>query len=157
MSKILLVLGCGHKPVVAPTGWVAVNHDLTAHAKHVTAVHDLNVLPWPWADSSVRQIQAHSVLEHLTITLVASMNECWRIITPRGQIDLKLPLWNVDRSHDDPTHRFLVGLGIYDNFDPTTERGRTYGKLYDIRPWRLLLSQADAGATCVRGILEAVK
>ncbi len=153
MSKILLNLGCGDDIRQAPgPGWVAVNHDVRQRPG-VDETWDLNRLPWPWARNSVHVLIAHSVLEHLTLTLVESINECWRIVRPGGKLDLKLPLWNRGRSYLDPTHRWLVAVGVLDNFDPETERGRKYGELYGILPWRIEYQHADAKATCLRGIL----
>lgn len=67
-------------------------------------VHDLNVLPWPWADNSVEHIKAWDVLEHLN-TRIAVLNEIWRILVPGGHVHITVPdaaqgsgMWQ------DPTH-----------------------------------------------------
>lgn len=155
--KLLVNLGCGDKLVQPPgAGWVAVQHDLVKHRPQVDVVWDLNVRPRPWADGSVSQVIAHSVFEHLTLTLVDSMNEAWRILKVNGQLDMKLPLYNRKKSWLDPTHRWFVAEGILDNFDPTKERGKRYGRLYGIRPWHIEIQGADEYATCLRGILTKV-
>ncbi len=154
MSKVLLNLGCGDDIRQSPgPGWVVINHDKARYREGVDETHDLNILPWPWVSNSIHILVAHSVLEHLTLMLVESFNECWRIIKPGGRLDVKLPLWDRPKAHDDPTHRWYVGMGTLDTFDPGTERGKRYGTLYGILPWRVDYQAADPGATCLRGIL----
>lgn len=157
----MLNLGCGADIRQAPgPGWVVLNVDRVAHSKHVDQIVDLNRLPWPWVSDSIWLVVAHSVLEHLAVPPVAAMNECWRVLRPGGRLDLKLPLWNSPKAHQDPTHRWFVAPGWLDSFDPETERGRAYGELYNILPWRIEVQEARKGATCLRGILvkrEAVK
>lgn len=157
--KVLLNLGCGNRPLPHPKGggvWVVINHDLTRHAPWVTQTWDLNKFPWPWPEGSIHQVHAHSVLEHLTIDLVTSMNECWRILKPNGRLDLKLPLWNRHLAYADPTHRWFVCRETLDNFDPTTERGQEYA-FYGIMPWRILKVSMPSTAHCLRAELEALK
>ncbi len=155
--KVLLNLGCGAKPLSSPKrGWVVINHDLWKHSDFVDETWDLDLLPWPWADGTIHQVYAHSILEHLEQNLLVSMNECWRILKPNGKIDLKLPLWSKDVSHDDPTHRWFVGTHGLDIYDPTTRRGADYGSLYGIRPWRIVKQVTSPEAHCLRGVLEKV-
>lgn len=154
-----MVLGSGNRPLNAPNpNWIVINHDRDFYAKHVTEVWDLNRTPWPWGDGSISQVVAHSVLEHLSLSLVQSMNECWRILKPGGKLDLKLPVWNADRSWDDPTHLWFVGSHWLDNFDWSRPRGKTYAKLYGIMPWQIVSEEPPgADGVCLRGILQAVK
>jgi len=127
----VLNLGCGNKTIA----W-ATNHDLMER-DGVDVVWDLNVLPWPWEDNSVDFVIARSVFEHLEHNLLVSMNETWRILAPGGIVEIKLPYWNAEVSYDDPTHRYVYGLGIFDEFDPDTKRGRQYG-FYSGRKWKIL-------------------
>jgi ubiquinone/menaquinone biosynthesis C-methylase UbiE len=85
---------------------------------------------------SFNSILARAVLEHLDIDLLTAVNECWRVLKPNGEISIKLPYWNHERSYDDPTHRYAVGLGVFDVFDPTTLRGKEY-HFYTDRKWKL--------------------
>lgn len=128
----VLNLGAGNKPIADAT-----NHDRIKHRDQIDVAWDLNELPWPWADESYDQIVAHAVLEHLDIDLVASLDECWRILRPGGKVRLKLPYWNSDISHRDPTHRWFYSLGSFDQFDPDRKRGREY-KFYTDRHWRIV-------------------
>lgn len=127
-----LNLGCGNKPMAN-----AVNHDLVRHRAEVDVVHDLNVLPWPWADGSFDQVVARAVLEHLRITLLESVNECWRVLRPGGTLWMKLPHWQHDMGWIDPTHYWHFSLKTVDLFDPRTRYGKEYA-FYQVRPWRIV-------------------
>jgi predicted SAM-dependent methyltransferase len=128
----ILNLGAGNKPIKG-----AVNHDRVQHRPEIDVAHDLNVLPWPFEDNSFDKIAALAVFEHLDIDLVHSLDECWRILRPGGQLVLKLPMWNSPMSYDDPTHRWRFTPRVLDQFCPETERGRRYG-FYTDRHWRFV-------------------
>jgi len=127
----VLNLGCGNQILA----W-ATNHDLMKR-DGIDVVWDLNVLPWPWEDNSFDFVIARSVFEHLQHDLLTSMNEAWRILAPGGIIEVKLPYWNAEVSYNDPTHRYVYGLGIFDEFDPDTKRGQQY-RFYGKRKWKIL-------------------
>lgn len=127
----LLNLGAGNRIIAG-----AVNNDWIAHRPEIDAVWDLNELPWPWEDGSFDRIEAIAVLEHLTINLIESIDECWRVLRPMGQLRIKLPAWDHERSWDDVTHVHKVGAGALDQFDPRTERGRNYA-FYTRRKWAI--------------------
>jgi SAM-dependent methyltransferase len=152
MTMRILNLGCGHRLIGN-----AVNHDVTQHRPEIDVVHDLNRVPWPWPDNSFDQVVARSVFEHLSHDLVRSMDECWRILAPKGQIFLKLPLWNSESAHDDPTHRWYFTIHSFDQFDPTTRRGVDYG-FYTPRKWRLLEPPiVNRSGSSVQARLEVLK
>jgi SAM-dependent methyltransferase len=127
-----LNLGCGGD---VREGFV--NVDLRKHSPRVDVAHDLNDLPWPWADESCELIVAKAVLEHLRITLIDSLNECWRILHPGGRLWLKIPYWKHGNSYLDPTHYWQFDLHTPDIFDPDTEYGHRYG-FYTDRKWRIV-------------------
>jgi len=128
----VLNLGCGNRLIAG-----AINHDRVWHRPEVDVVWDLNELPWPWADDSLDLVVAYAFLEHLHITLIESVNECWRILRPGGELYMKLPYWNADDTYRDPTHRWRFSLGVCDIFDPTTKYGARYG-FYGIKPWQIV-------------------
>jgi SAM-dependent methyltransferase len=128
----ILNLGAGNR--IVPN---ATNHDLTRHRPEITATHDLNDTPWPWDDESFDEIQAISVFEHLAITLVEAMDECWRILKPEGQVIVKYPLWNTPTAHDDPTHRWYWSKKVLEVFDPDTKYGQDH-PYYTDRKWEIM-------------------
>lgn len=148
----ILNLGCGNKLMTDPG---SINHDLTKHRPEVDVAWDLNELPWPWADNSFDSIVAASVLEHLRINLVESLDECWRILRPEGTIHLKLPFWEHANAYADPTHYWRFGLNTLDYFDPTTKLGSQYG-FYTTRKWKIVkranLNQAESSIIAAMGV-----
>lgn len=128
----VLNLGCGNKILEG-----AVNHDLHRHRSEIDVVWDLNKIPWPWADEQFDFINAAAVFEHLNIDLLVSMNECWRLLKLEGTVRVKLPHWNSDLAHQDPTHRWYYSVKSFDQFDPSTERGQRYS-FYTPYKWKIL-------------------
>ena len=128
----VLNLGCGNQLIDG-----AVNHDRTLHRSGIDVAHDLNELPWPWADESFNMIVALAVLEHLKLTLIESVSECWRILRPDGIVYLKLPHWQHEHSYVDPTHYWAFSLRTCDVFDPATRYGKQYG-FYCDRKWTII-------------------
>ena len=146
-----LNLGAGNKIVAE-----AVNHDISKHRPEIDVVHDLNVLPWPWADGSFDKIVAWSVFEHLNIDLVASLNECHRILRTGGGLSLKLPVWNSEGSYDDVTHRWRFSLRSLDQFCPETDRGRAYG-FYTAQHWKYVKApRMNKAGTSIYATLETL-
>jgi len=125
----VLNLGAGNHPAKD-----AVNHDLHKYRSEIDVVHDLNRLPWPWEDNSFDLILASSVFEHLEITLVQALDECWRILRPEGCVRVKVPHWKHDNAYADPTHRWVFSPRVFDVFVPDTRRGSELG-FYTNRKW----------------------
>lgn len=75
-----LNLGCNddHKP-----GYLNVDQ-----APPADFVSDL-AKAWPWEDSTVEEIFAHDVFEHLP--KIHAMNEAWRVLRAGGRLDLAVP------------------------------------------------------------------
>lgn len=131
MSADVLNLGAGNKPLEN-----AVNHDRIKHRPEIAVAHDLNVLPWPWEDSSFGHIVAHSVFEHLDIDLVQVLDECWRILRSGGRLSVKVPHWQHDNAYADPTHRWRYSLRSFEVFVPDTPLGKEHS-FYTRCKWQL--------------------
>jgi len=132
-----LNLGCGTD---LRDGWI--NHDKVKHTKHIHP-HDLNILPWPWKENSFERVDAISVFEHLQITLIEALDECWRIIAPGGLLHIKYPLLGSPFIHDDPTHRWFWSELVTD----FVIKGTKYEKscpFYTNRKWKLVTRNISA-------------
>jgi len=129
----------------------AVNHDVLKHRPEIDVVHNLNVRPWPWADSTFEIIVAKSVFEHLEITLIEAMDECWRILKPGGVIYVKVPYWQGEQAWMDPQHRWRWAPHVFDWFDASTRYGQEYG-YYTARKWQIVkpaeLNKAQSSIHC---------
>ena len=66
---------------------------------------DLSVCPWPWLDSTITEIIAYDIVEHLP-DRVLTMNEIHRVLIDGGIVRIEVP----DAAHgpgfwQDPTHK----------------------------------------------------
>lgn len=96
-----LNLGCGRDK---RPGYVNVDKHAVLEPDMVV---DLEAPPWPFADSTVDEIVAHHVLEHLgqaTDTFLAIIREMYRVLKPGGTIDIAVPHPRSDLYLGDPTH-----------------------------------------------------
>jgi hypothetical protein len=118
---MILNLGCGNDPMDG-----AVNHDLVRHSPHVNVAHDLEIVPWPWADDTFAQIVAQDLLEHLRLGFIAFFNECWRIMQPDGTVHIRTPMWNSPNAVIDPTHVRCYHPESFHYLDPRTAWGHKY-------------------------------
>lgn len=125
-----LNLGCSDRLL---TGWI--NVDIVPPCDQVVDLAG----PWPWADSSVDEILAEDVIEHLP-NKRKTMNELWRVLKPGGVARIQVPhATNGDGGHCDPTH---VSMWTQSDFEyyvseiPERERFRSspyYGIKADFR------------------------
>jgi SAM-dependent methyltransferase len=93
-----LNLGCGQIKI---PGYLGVDKIKTAETD---VVHDLDVRPYPFAESSIVEIIADNVLEHVVL-LLPTMEELYRILEPNGIIKIRVPYAKSDAAFKDPTHK----------------------------------------------------
>jgi len=93
-NSLRLNLGCSDAHV---KGWT--NVDLCPPADEIA---DLSQR-WPWNDSSVAEVKAWDVFEHLPSKL-HTMNECHRVLKAGGKLDLFVPTTDGRGAFQDPTH-----------------------------------------------------
>lgn len=115
-----LLLGCGNsrrkKLAVGSLEWdelVTIDHDPDCGAD---VIHDLEITPWPFADSSFDEIHAYEVLEHLGQqgdfrSFFAHFHEIWRILKPDGLLFATVPHWKSQWAWGDPSHRRVITPG----------------------------------------------
>ena len=115
---------------------------------------------WPWPDSSVQEVKAWDIFEHLP-NKTYTMNEAHRVLVPGGRLDLFVPTTDGRGAFQDPTHvsfwtpndlfyfcqeyqewqRFHLAYGITAHFRVIEQNHAEYPN----RVWKL------------RAILEAIK
>ncbi len=109
-----LNLGCGN---AKRAGWV--NADKFAGCAPDQIV-DLEVSPWPWADSSVTEVALIHALEHLGATTdgyLGMVQELWRVCVSEARIEIVVPHPRSDAFLNDPTHVRAItpdGLALFD-------------------------------------------
>ena len=106
-------------------------------------------LPWPWEDSSVDEIYAADIFEHLP-NRIHTMNEAWRVLRPGGILRMECPdaakgagqwqdpthvtSWTPNGlqyfTHGSPAHkRFAAAYGITARFEIINVTERQYWEL----------------------------
>lgn len=120
-SLAKLNLGCGEDIVDG-----MVNVDMVP-IDGVDVVHDLDTGPWPWKDESVSYIKASHVFEHVD-NPVLFMCESWRVLAPRGILDIRCPYYQHPNSHTDPTHRRHCTHHTWEYWCPGMPLHQAYGQ-----------------------------
>jgi len=123
--------------------------------------------PWPWPDSSVEEILAHDVIEHLPDKRL-TMNEMWRVLKPGGIVRIQVPdASEGDGGYCDPTHVSYWTRSSFEYFEHGTferERFRNsayYGVAADFRVLHMDRTRHErrrGGFVMeIQAVLEAVK
>jgi SAM-dependent methyltransferase len=116
-----LLIGCGSArdrriSIRGRTGWtelVTLDHN-PDHKPDV--VHDLEVLPYPFADDTFDEIHAYEVLEHIGRqgdwkAFFAQFSEFWRILKPAGALAATCPSYRSIWAWGDPSHTRVLTSG----------------------------------------------
>ena len=62
---------------------------------------------WPWEDNSVEEIHCSHMIEHLdSKQRIHFINECYRVMKPKGKVTIITPHWNSCRAYGDLTHQW---------------------------------------------------
>lgn len=117
---MILNVGCGPAPLEG-----AVNLDMT-DGPGIDVVHNLDVFPWPFEDSSFDEVRAIQVFEHVGEP-VGFMNEAWRVLVPGGLLMIYVPHWKSQNSFTDPTHKRHCTEETFDYWCPGTPLGDRLG------------------------------
>jgi SAM-dependent methyltransferase len=113
-----LNLGCGTD---IRTDWVNLDR---AALPGVDVVHDLSVLPLPFASGEFTHICAKDVLEHLDY--IPLLRELHRILATGGTLEIQVPHFTAAANYIDPTHRRLFSIRTFEFFAASCPFGREY-------------------------------
>ncbi len=72
--------------------------------------------PWPWSDSSVEEILAFDVVEHLPDKR-QTLNEIWRVLVPGGKATIEVPTIRGVGAVCDPTHVSYWSAGDFEYYE----------------------------------------
>ena len=109
-----LNLGCGR---FKRDGFV--NVDTVPECKP-DVLHDLNDMPYPFADDQFQLVEADHVLEHLSDPF-AAMRELHRIVEAGGTVRIRVPHFSRGFTHPEHKRGFNTTFPLY--FDPGFEGG----------------------------------
>ena len=114
-----LNLGCG---LDIREGWVNLD---SAKLPGVDVVHDLAVVPLPFADASFSEILCQDVLEHVNYAPV--LRDLHRILRPGGRVVIRSPHFTSRAVYIDPTHRTAFSIDTFAFFARESDyRDRSY-------------------------------
>ena len=115
---------------------------------------------WPWEDSSIDEIVAHDIIEHLP-NKIFTMNEAWRVLKRGGLMHVIVPTTDGRGAWQDPTHTSFWNRNsffYYTHGDPHRER---FGKAYGVEARFLVTGEHEQRSpdniTHLEIFLEAVK
>jgi hypothetical protein len=109
-----LNMGCGLKKIEG-----FVNADNNKTVKPDVEV-DFNQFPWPFKDNEFDHIVAKDILEHLgdkPEDFIKVIKEMYRISHNGAIWEVQSPHWRCDIAIDDPTHRRLITMGMFNMFN----------------------------------------
>jgi SAM-dependent methyltransferase len=95
----ILDVGCG---INKYPGSIGLDRNPNTRAD---VVADLDHFPFPFADSSFREIRATHVIEHVA-DVIRTMEEFYRLLAPGGRAVITTPHYTDYSSFCDPTHRW---------------------------------------------------
>ena len=110
-KELKLNMGCGENP---KKGYINVDK-----YGEPDVLHDLELFPWPWDDSSVNEIVLNHVLEHLgqdTDIYLNIIKEIYRVCKDQAIIHIAVPHPRHDDFINDPTHVRVItfeGIGLF--------------------------------------------
>ena len=129
-------IGAGNK---REEGWTTLDR---VAASNPDIVADLEEV-LPLEDNSVDAMRAFHVLEHIN-NLLPLMNECHRVITPFGYLQIKVPIWPSVDTIVDPTHVRQFAMGTFHYWEEGHYLHEEYGKLYGMETWKMLQQPSRA-------------
>ena len=112
-----LNIGCGRRIVAG-----AVNLDVS-EGLGADIVHDLNCLPWPFADDTFDEVHAYDVLEHLQ-DVPRTLEEIHRVCRHGASVHMTVPHFSCANAFTDVTHCHWFGSRSFDPF--IDSRGDTH-------------------------------
>lgn len=107
---IKLNLGSGNKKY---SEFINIDDDPNTNPDYLINLDDINI-HLPFKDSSVDEIKAHHILEHIGDGYIPLLKEIYRICKNGALIDVLVPHHQHDIFYDDPTHKRPITVsGMY--------------------------------------------
>ena len=97
-SRKVLDVGCGWNKT---PGAIGIDSNPKSHAD---VIHDLGVVPYPFAENEFDEVVCRHVAEHVP-DVMAFVTELYRITRPGGRINIVTPHYSNPDWATDPTHK----------------------------------------------------
>lgn len=134
-TKRILDVGCGQNKY---PGAIGVDYNPKTAAD---VVHDLAVVPYPFADNEFDEIICRHVIEHVP-DVMALIAELHRLSKPGGRIRIVAPHYSNPTWADDPTHRNHLNSYSFRYFTEADSSFPFYTDL-KLRPLRTYVTLAN--------------
>ena len=134
-STKILDVGCGQNKY---PGAVGIDANPRSHAD---VIHDLGVLPYPFAADEFDEIICRHVIEHVP-DVMAFVSELHRITRPGGRIKIVTPHYSNPDWPTDPTHRNHFNSYSFNCFMPERTPFPFYTTI-ELKPVRTYVSLAN--------------
>jgi len=109
-----LNLGCGSD---YREGWI--NADLSEWIKKDVTL-DLRNIPLPFEDNSFDYIFSSHTLEHISGSLTPLMIELWRILKPKGVLEIRVPHFSHYSALTGFEHKHVFSINVFNVFMDTS-------------------------------------
>lgn len=134
-----LDIGCGRAPAPGHIGIDKTQIIDNDGNKRVDVVMDIEVEKLPYEDSSIDEVRAMNVLEHIG-QLSFVLNECWRVLKVGGKLKGAVPMAGTVVDFKDPTHvrHFLPAtFSYFTGVNPGLPKQPSHPKYadYGFKPW----------------------
>lgn len=129
-------------------------------------VHNLDVLPYPFATDEFDEIHAYEVLEHCGTQgdgafFFGQFAEFWRILKPGGYFMASVPMWDSPQAWGVPDHRRCLPANIFGFLNQDYYKNLGKPGYADYRKWlgttNFRCVGADEGKDNLHVVLQAVK
>ena len=115
---------------------------------------------WPWPDSSVDEIKAHDIFEHLP-DVIHTLNETHRVLRPGGKVEIVVPTTDGRGAWQDPTHCSFFNRNTFYYFEVGNPHLTRFAPMNGVHSAFKILSSAERTypdhVVKLRIVLEAVK
>lgn len=112
---------------------------------------------WPWPDSSVDEVRASDVFEHLP-DRIHTMNELWRVLKPGGRATIEVPSASKGAgAFQDPTHVSYWTMNNFQYFEHGSFARQRFAKQYGISASFRVVSLTEHQDSDVREVVWKIR
>jgi len=133
-KNLKLNLGCGDH---IEEGYI--NIDIAAECDLQL---DLEKGKLPFDNESVDTIYASQIMEHIT-NFIPLMNECHRVLVPKGKLNIQVPCYPSPQAFSDPTHVRFFTTESFKYFDKRNDLYKRHE--YGIKPFSFYFANLQHG------------